>query len=152
MNSLFDLVRVLTTTTGAGTITLGPAVTGFLTFANGGVTNGAVVTYGIEDANGNREVGKGTYTSSGTTLSRDTVYRSTSGTSKISLSGNAQVFITTAAEDLGFGKILHLNGGSTFNARESTLTAVAADFVTGRDAGGNISAGTSVADIAFQWS
>jgi hypothetical protein len=154
VNSLFNLARVTTSTTGTGTLTLGAAVLSFLTFAQAGVSDGSKVTYVIEDANGGREVGKGTYTASGTTLSRDTVYRSTgaSNTAKISCSGSCQVFITAAAEDFGFGKILHLNGGSTFNARESTLTAVAADFVTGRDAGGNISSGTSVADISFQWS
>jgi hypothetical protein len=58
----------------------------------------------MEDGN-DVEIGEGTYTASGTTLSRDTVTESkiggTAGTSKINLSGNATVFITARAEDIG---------------------------------------------------
>lgn len=106
MNSLFDLARVTTATVGTGTIALGAAVSGsagnFLTFAQAGVPDGAVVSYAIFDpVGGGSEVGKGTYTASGTTLSRDTVYRSTGAgnTAKIALSGSAQVFISPVAED-----------------------------------------------------
>lgn len=101
MNSLYNLARVTTATTGTGTITLGAAISGFLTFAQAGVPDGAVVTYAIADG-ANAEIGQGTYTLSGTTLSRDTVYRSTGAgnTGKITLSGSAQVFITAAAEDI----------------------------------------------------
>lgn len=101
MNKLFDLARVTTATVGTGTITLGAGVLGFLTFSQSGVSDGDVVTYAIDDANGGKEIGKGTYTASGTTLSRDQVYRSTGAgnTAKISLSGSAQVGITAAAED-----------------------------------------------------
>lgn len=100
--SLYNLARVSTATTGTGTITLGSAVTSFLTFAQAGVQDGDVVTYAIEDANGGREIGSGTYTASGTTLTRDKVYRSTGtgNTGKITLSGSAQVVVLAAAEDL----------------------------------------------------
>ena len=91
-----------TATTGTGTITLGTAQTGYITFAQGGIADASSVTYTIIDGN-NFEVGRGTYTSSGTTLSRDTVLVSlisgTSGTTKLTLSGTATVFITTVAED-----------------------------------------------------
>lgn len=100
---LFNRVKVNTSTTGTGTVTLGAAFSNaFCTFAEAGVANGNVVTYTIEDGS-DFEVGRGTYTSSGTTLSRDTVLLSkisgTSGTSKISLSGSAVVFLTAAKED-----------------------------------------------------
>lgn len=100
MNALYNLARVTTATVGTGTITLGAAVSGFLTFAQAGVPNAAVVTYAIADG-ANSEIGTGTYTLSGTTLSRDTVLRSTgaANTGKITLSGSAQVFISPAAED-----------------------------------------------------
>lgn len=104
MNKLYNLARVTTATVGTGTITLGAAVAGgFLTFAQAGVADGDVVTYAIEDAAGGKEVGRGTYTASGTTLSRDAVYRSSGAgnTAKLSLSGSAQVMITPAAEDFG---------------------------------------------------
>lgn len=87
-----------TTTTGTGTITLGSAVTGFKSFADAGVSDAEVVTYAISDGS-HSEIGRGTYTASGTTLSR-TVLKSTNSNAAISLSGSAQVFITPAAEDL----------------------------------------------------
>jgi len=101
MNKLYNLARVTTATTGTGTMTLGSAVSGYLTFANAGVSNGEVVTYGIRDG-ANSEIGMGTYSTAGTTLTRTTVYRSTGAafTGKITLSGNAIVFITQSAEDL----------------------------------------------------
>lgn len=89
---LYDLARMSTTTTGTGTITLGSAVSGFLSFAAAGVSNGDIVGYAISDG-ANSEVGYGTYTTSGTTLTR-TVIKSTNSDSTISLSGSAEVFIT----------------------------------------------------------
>ena len=95
---LYNLARMTTTTNGTGTITLGSAVTGFLSFSSAGVTDGVIVSYAIEDGS-NREVGTGTYTAAGTTLTR-TVVNSTNGGSAISLSGSAQVFITALAADI----------------------------------------------------
>lgn len=86
----------VTGTPGTGTITLGSAVSGYLTFALAGAITGDVVYYGIKDGAGS-EVGIGTYTASGTTLSRDLVFNSTNSGSKISLSGAAEVFITPPA-------------------------------------------------------
>lgn len=103
MSVLYNLCRMTTATTGTGTITLGSAVSGFLSFTNAQVPDGGVVTYAISDGS-NSEIGIGTYTASGTTLSRDTVLRSTNSTStytgKITLSGSAQVMITPSAEDI----------------------------------------------------
>jgi hypothetical protein len=98
MSKLYDLARMTTATTGTGTITLGSAVSGFLSFSGAGVSDGDVVSYGIKDG-ANSEVGTGTYTASGTTLSR-TVTKSTNGNSAISLSGTAEVYITLRAEDV----------------------------------------------------
>lgn len=99
MAKVYNLARVTTATTGTGTITLGSAVAGFLTFAGAGVSNGETVTYAIQEGS-NSEIGRGVYTSSGTTLTRASVLRSTNSNNAITLAGAAQVIITPAAEDL----------------------------------------------------
>lgn len=96
-NVLADLARMTSGTTGTGTITLGAAVPGYLTFAGAGITDGQVVSYAIVDGTA-RETGKGTYTASGTTLTR-TVFKSTNSNTPISLSGNEEILITGLAED-----------------------------------------------------
>ena len=91
-----DRVKETTTTTGTGTITLAGAVDGFQSFA--AIGNGNITYYAITNDN-NYEVGLGTYTASGTTLSRDTVLESSNSGSKISLSGGeSEVFCTYPAE------------------------------------------------------
>ena len=92
--TLANIARMTTATTGTGTVTLGTAVSSFLTFAQAGVTDGQTVAYLIEDGNGtDREVGTGVYTSAGTTLSR-TPTNSTNSNNAIDLSGSAQVAVT----------------------------------------------------------
>lgn len=98
MAKFYNLARMLTATTGTGTITLSTAKTGFLSFATAGVSDGEVIAYAIADG-ANSEVGWGVYTASGTTLTRN-VRRSTNSNNTISLSGSAEVVITPAAEDL----------------------------------------------------
>jgi len=98
MALLYNLAKMTTATTGTGTITLGSAVPGFLSFAGAGVTDGQVVSYAIQDGS-NGEIGTGTYTSSGTTLTRS-VTNSTNSNSAINLSGNAIVYITPRSADL----------------------------------------------------
>jgi len=98
MAVLKNRAKMSTSTTGTGTITLGSAESGYQTFADAGVANADVVRYVIEDGN-NWEIGTGTYTATGTTLSR-TVSESSNADAAINLSGSATVFIGATAEDI----------------------------------------------------
>ena len=91
-----DRVQETTTTTGTGTVTLAGASAGYQSFAT--IGNGNTTYYTLTSGN-NWEVGIGTYTSSGTTLARTTVLASSAGgTTKITLSGTSNVFVTYPAE------------------------------------------------------
>ena len=91
-----DRVQETSTTTGTGTITLAGAVSGFQSFS---VIGNANTTYYAIVGGTQWEVGLGTYTSSGTTLSRDTVLASSTG-SKINFSaGTKNVFVTYPADE-----------------------------------------------------
>lgn len=98
MATLANRAKVTTATTGTGTITLGSAVSGFQTFAAAGVSNGATVSYVIEEGTA-WEVGTGTYSSTGPTLTRTPSESSNAG-SAINLAGAAQVYVTAIAGDL----------------------------------------------------
>ena len=98
MAKLVNRAYVSTTTTGTGTITLGTPVSGFRSFADAGVVDGDVVRYIIEDGT-DWEIGTGTYTATGTTLSR-TVSESSNSNNAITLTGSAVVFVTAAKNDL----------------------------------------------------
>jgi hypothetical protein len=90
---LADRVRETTQTTGTGTITLDGAVQGFQSFAVIGNNN---TTYYTINRGAEWEVGIGTYY--GGTLSRDTVYASSNGNSKVNFSaGSKDVFVTYPA-------------------------------------------------------
>jgi hypothetical protein len=90
-----DRVKETSTTTGTGTLTLAGAATGYQSFAAIGDGN---TTYYTIVGGTQWEVGIGTYTSSGTTLSRDTVLSSSTG-AKIDLAaGTKDVFVTYPSE------------------------------------------------------
>ena len=93
-----DRVKVSSTTTGTGTFTLGSAALGFQDFSVIGDGNTTYYTItGVGSAE--FEVGVGTFTASGTTLSRDTILESSNAGSAVNFSAGAkEVFVTYPAE------------------------------------------------------
>jgi len=79
-----DRVKETTSTTGTGTLTLAGAVDGFDAFTE--IGDGNTTYYSCTDGT-DFEVGIGTYTASGTTLSRDTIFESTSDTATANVNG-----------------------------------------------------------------
>ena len=94
---LADRVRDTTTTTGTGTVTLsGTAPTGYQNFS---VIGNANTTYYTINSDTQWEVGVGTYTSSGTTLARNTVLASSNGGALVDFAaGTKDVFVTYPSE------------------------------------------------------
>lgn len=91
-----DRVKETTTTTGTGTVTLAGAASGFQSFAAIGDGN---TTYYTISGGAEWEVGVGTYTASGTTLSRTTVLASSNAGSLVTFSaGSKEVICTYPAE------------------------------------------------------
>lgn len=99
-----DRVKETTTTAGTGTVTLLGASTGYQSFA--AVGNGNTTYYTIAATTGTEwEVGIGTYTSAGTTLSRDTVLSSSNSGALVSFSaGTKDVFVTYPSDRSIFGQ------------------------------------------------
>ena len=97
---LANRVKETTTTTGTGAVTLAGASTGFQSFAIIGNTN--TTYYTIAGQTGNEwEVGIGTYSTTGPTLTRTTVLANSSATQPSALSfsaGTKDVFVTYPAE------------------------------------------------------
>jgi len=86
---LADRVRETSTTTGTGTLTLDGAVTSYQSFS--AVGNANTTYYTIVNQNAAEwEVGIGTYTASGTTLSRDTVLSSSNSGSLVNFSAGTK--------------------------------------------------------------
>ena len=117
-----DRVKETTTTTGTGTITLAGAEDGFQSFA--AIGNGNTTYYAIISGD-KYEVGLGTYTLSGTTLSRTTILESSNSGSAITLSGTSDVFCTYPAE-----KAVTLNGTVINDADVVSTANIVNDAVT----------------------
>jgi hypothetical protein len=89
--------------------TLTGAVAGFQTFAVIGDTN--TTYYSSTDTAGNWEVGLGTYSTSGPTLTRTTIYASSNGGSAETFSGTVSVFVTYPS-----GKSVNLDASGNASA------------------------------------
>jgi hypothetical protein len=127
---LKDRVRESTTTAGTGTLTLDGAVGGFQGFSV--IGNGNTTYYAIVDVTtGAWEVGVGTYTSSGQTLSRDTVLESSSGGTLVAFTSNIKdVFCTYPAERAVTLTDVQTLTNKTINLTSNTLVATSAQLAS----------------------
>jgi len=89
--------------------TLTGAVLGFQTFAVIGDTN--TTYYSATDTSGNWEVGLGTYSTTGPTLTRTTIYASSNTGSAVTFSGIVNVFVTYPS-----GKSVNLDASGNVSA------------------------------------
>jgi hypothetical protein len=126
---LADRVKETTTTTGTGAVTLLGASTGYQSFSAVGNANSTYYTIAGQTSS-EWEVGIGTYTSSGTTLSRDTVLASSNSGSLVTFSaGTKDVFVTYPSERSvigGQGYIENANTvtvSSTINTGSNAISA-----------------------------
>ncbi len=153
---LKDRIQETTTTTGTGTYTLAGAKAGFSSFSD--IGDGNTTYYACTDGT-DFEVGKGTYTASGTTLARTSLFASSNSNNAVSWgAGVKDIFVTYPSDKAVFkdlsnyvlldddglstdsaDALLHLEGtNGTGNSNPITLrftdrdTSVANDQIIGR--------------------
>ena len=126
-----DRVQETTTTVGTGTVTLNGAVLSFQTFA--AIGDGNTTYYAIVDPTaGDWEAGIGTYTASGTTLSRTTVLSSSNGGSPVSFGAGTKNVICTYPSE----RAIYLDSAgsypvqNTFNALTASSIALTTGTIT----------------------
>jgi hypothetical protein len=122
-----DRVKVTTSTTGTGSVSLGSAALGYQDFTAVGDGN---TTYYTIAGGSEWEVGIGTYTAAGPTLSRDTVLSSSNSGSLVDFSsGTKDGFVTYPADKAVYEEA---NGDVVLPADLSVVGAVdAGGLVTG---------------------
>jgi hypothetical protein len=93
---LLDRVQQTGTANTTISFTLVGSVTGFQSFSAIGNTN--TTYYSAFDASGNWEVGIGTYSTTGPTLTRTTILSSSNSGSAVTFSGTVNIFVTYPSE------------------------------------------------------
>ena len=147
---LADRVRETSATTGTGTLTLAGALYGYQSFA--AIGNGNTTYYTIYDnTSGAWEVGIGTYTASGTTLSRDTVLASSNAGALVPFGvGTKDVFVTYPSE-----RSVYRDAANTYTVQQAfdALTANTAGIGTATLTAGTVattpSSGTDIANKSY---
>ena len=133
-----------TTTTGTGSITLGGAVSGYLSFADGDIAVNDSTFYRIDNPAGSWEVGVGTRTGT-STLSRDTILRThTGGTSPVNFgSGTKTVTCVLPGEVAAVtNQVNTFTAAQQFNGQEVRLNAANDSYIIG-----GVSGGTEYVDL-----
>ena len=122
---LFDRVQVAATANTTVSFTLGSAVAGYQSFATAGVTNGNTVYYSSSDGT-NWEVGIGTYSTTGPTLTRTTILSSSNAGSAVTFTSAPNVWIdypSSKAVYLDASSNVTLPGSISFSGSNKTFQA-----------------------------
>jgi len=120
---LADRVQQNGTANTTASFTLTSTATGYQSFAV--VGNGNTTYYSAFDATGNWEVGVGTYSTTGPTLTRTTILSSSNSGSAVTFSGAVTVFVTYPS-----GKSINLDTAGNVNAL-GTVTSATLTNATG---------------------
>ena len=147
---LADRVRETSATTGTGTITLAGAMYGYQSFS--AIGDGNATYYTIYDqTSGDWEVGIGTYTASGTTLSRTTVLSSSNAGLLVPFgAGTKDVFVTYPSE-----RSVYRDTADTYTVQQAfdALTANTAGIGTATITSGTVAttpvSGTDIANKSY---
>ena len=127
---LKDRVKQTAAAPGTGTITLGSTPTGFQAFS--AIGDGNVTYFAIVDStSGAWEVNYGTYTSSGTTLSRNaTPLSSSTGGTLVNFTGAVDVFVTYPSENAVWTDTSGVVVQQSFGAITATSAALTTGTIT----------------------
>lgn len=143
MPSVADRVAETTATTGTGTVTLAGAKTGYQTFTTA-FADGTKVYYCITD-NTDFEVGVGTFTTAGTTLSRDSIFTSSNAGSAVNWgAGTKDVFCTAPMQSVvGAPRFQNKTGAYTVVAGDNgaIINCTSGTFTVALDAAATLGAG-----------
>jgi hypothetical protein len=137
--ALNDRVQQTGTANTTVSFTLTGAVTGFQSFAV--VGNGNTTYYAATDASGNWEVGVGTYSTTGPTLTRTTILSSSNSGSAVTFSGTATVYVTYPS-----GKSVNLDASSNVSALGTVSSGIWQGTAVGLGYGGT---GQATANASF---
>lgn len=139
MAAFLDRVLFRASANGTGTWTVSPALTGYMTPASAGAVNATVYSYAAEsDDKTEWEIGTGTYTVSGTTLSR-TPSKSSNANAAVNFTAAPKVAVTALTADIqpsdadltSWASITRASGFDTFATTPSSanLRALLSDEV-----------------------
>jgi hypothetical protein len=145
-----DRVKQFSVTAGTGTLTLGATPNGFQSFSTIGDGNTTYYTI-VNGSTGDFEVGIGTYTLSGDTLSRDTVLASSNSGNLVNFNADSkEVFVVYPAERAVFTDVVQTLTNKTISGANNTITNVSLTTgVTGTLPIGNGGTGQTTAGAAI---
>lgn len=128
--ALNDRVQQQGTANTTVSFTLTSTVTGFQSFAV--VGNGNTTYYSATDASGNWEVGIGTYSTTGPTLTRTTILSSSNSNLAVTFSGTVNVFVTyPSSKSINYDENGVATIGSTLSYSDTGIVGSFASTVAG---------------------